>query len=712
MARKVAVIWIALLTAGWCSLPASAQEEYVYLINNSGKVALTGFRLKGKKGILTALHGVCGGGSITAKPVKGDVFTHLNVTEVDIEHDLAVLSNDELAKLDANGLEPAENVKWETIERVWVMGFPEPINLQSLVTPLSARPGQQLVKLEVAVGQENLPGIKDRGSPAINIPVLQLSGALRHGHSGAPVLDGKWRVLAVGNGGIEKIDQGWAIPLPDINNLKGVTKNDRKLAKLGEEKLSGGFSVSLTPQALEDGVQQLREDIVPRLDKIASELRELRRDGAELRDLLRKKDEETAFLQRALGEVKGNVGAFSALEPDNKSLKVLADRVEDIIGKIQQKYKPDDMPLPLKDLCEKHQADAALARSRFSDVLKIQNADKLRRLKADYANARSEYTDALYQRARALQGISKLEEAASSYEELLQVDPGLNGAETGLTECYLKLNRLGDALKVMDEIVARRQKIVDQGCKVMELGLAGAKLTRAVLYNLVVDLRQLDPSLDDQIKKLGLPKRNDSELSRLKDTAIDDSRYAIEKFQFYAQSDSPKRVSWLSLYLLGVSHYANGVALAHNGRAKDAIVEYKAALSSFSDFKQQAQGDDDSSIQFDVSQLAEIHARLGSLYSDKKDYESGITSFSEAIDLLELRIRDNKSPLRIPLADALLGRATCYIGLGDDRKLGDLRKDLIQAKLLYQAVRSNNPKLYDFKIEVIQRTLDKLDTKP
>ena len=55
--RLATVVGLALTVVS--SLPVSAVERHVYLINNSDRVALTGFRIRGgERGIVTCLHGV------------------------------------------------------------------------------------------------------------------------------------------------------------------------------------------------------------------------------------------------------------------------------------------------------------------------------------------------------------------------------------------------------------------------------------------------------------------------------------------------------------------------------------------------------------------------------------------------------------------------------------------------------------------------------
>lgn len=61
--------------------------------------------------------------------------------------------------------------------------------------------------------------VVDRGSPLYNAKVLSIQGEIEPGHSGAPILDSKNRVLAIANGGLKGGTVGicWAIPINQVH---------------------------------------------------------------------------------------------------------------------------------------------------------------------------------------------------------------------------------------------------------------------------------------------------------------------------------------------------------------------------------------------------------------------------------------------------------------------------------------------------------------
>src|SRR6266550_177315 len=102
--------FLALFPSTLCT--AASQEDYekyvfsVRIAPESGKPFLqTGFRLSGRKGIFTALHGVVKGKWLSAANKHEKVKGGLQIRSVDVAHDLAVLGSDDLDSEDAEGLQ-------------------------------------------------------------------------------------------------------------------------------------------------------------------------------------------------------------------------------------------------------------------------------------------------------------------------------------------------------------------------------------------------------------------------------------------------------------------------------------------------------------------------------------------------------------------------------------------------------------------------------
>jgi hypothetical protein len=212
-----------------------AQEKCIYRITASGcrhepaERTQTGFIVSGTRGIYTALHGVIDATHIGAVNQASDKeFSALHISKADPALDVALLDSPELDGQDLPGLERIafdENVDPGPIR---VLGHPFGIDLLS--TTLSLR-NPSIVELQSLLTQDAIGSVVDRGSPVYNAKVLSIQGEIEPGHSGAPILDSKNRVLAIANGGLKGGTVGicWAIPLNQVH--LGI--NPALLARLG-----------------------------------------------------------------------------------------------------------------------------------------------------------------------------------------------------------------------------------------------------------------------------------------------------------------------------------------------------------------------------------------------------------------------------------------------------------------------------------------------
>ena len=101
MHRFVSLIFVLLFAALFYGYSVMAQtpSPHTYRIKAAGCIheptqrQLTGFRMKGKRGIVTALHGVVDCDSISAvtDDTSAPYFNDLRIREVDIERDSALL---------------------------------------------------------------------------------------------------------------------------------------------------------------------------------------------------------------------------------------------------------------------------------------------------------------------------------------------------------------------------------------------------------------------------------------------------------------------------------------------------------------------------------------------------------------------------------------------------------------------------------------------
>ena len=229
MSRLISLLFILLVSTLLCTHSVVAQSPainsnsspYVYRIK-AGQCShapvdrrQTGFRLEGKSGIITALHGVVDCATINALPddVNAPFFNDLRIQEVDVERDVALLSSEELTSTE--GLDVVLNLDTVQDAHYKIIGYPLGLSRQVLT--------EQATIIETKVLQDLIPdqyreALQIRSSPSITVSVLQIQTHLVPGHSGAPVLNNEKQVIGIGNGGLEAgtVEIGWLIPIDDI----------------------------------------------------------------------------------------------------------------------------------------------------------------------------------------------------------------------------------------------------------------------------------------------------------------------------------------------------------------------------------------------------------------------------------------------------------------------------------------------------------------
>lgn len=211
------------MLALFVTLRAWGQQENLFSIiaNNcpyqQGAHSLTGFRLKGQAGIVTALHGVVGC-SVKAQS-DGQVILRqkLDILAVDVAADIALLSSSELRRLPDQGFRSAPAARVLGGAKVTVWGHPLGVTLKN--TNLTVRrPPIELLRTFLT-DPDLRERMLQRDSPSPKLGVLSLDGILLPGDSGAPILDDQGRVIGVANGGLQGGLGGlnWAIPIDSID---------------------------------------------------------------------------------------------------------------------------------------------------------------------------------------------------------------------------------------------------------------------------------------------------------------------------------------------------------------------------------------------------------------------------------------------------------------------------------------------------------------
>ena len=196
---------------------AFSQEQHVYRVtirDGDRYYVQTGFRLKGTKGIITALHGVARADSIAAENKDRDFLGDLKVRFFNREQDLALLRSKELEQREALGLERSSTSPTEGLA-VSIYGCPQGVMPKRTGFSFTVGPGVML-KIEERIPIFLRNEASARKSPAPESMALNIEGPLGPGYSGGPVLDSSGHVIAMADGGMALgYNLGWAILLND-----------------------------------------------------------------------------------------------------------------------------------------------------------------------------------------------------------------------------------------------------------------------------------------------------------------------------------------------------------------------------------------------------------------------------------------------------------------------------------------------------------------
>jgi hypothetical protein len=251
----ILLIWILPLTG-------YAQREHVYQVIISeckygGNRIQTGFRVRTRPGIVTALHGVAGCGDIRLVGETGaqKLLGSFKIVALDFSHDVALLESDQSRGLPPEGLDIAPSVDWRDIKKVQKIGYPINVPTNKKDDLILREP--QLIVLRDGVPSDMLGKLLTRGSPDPDETVVDIAGILLPGDSGAPILDSSNRVIAVGNGGLMGgvAQINWAIPWLKID-FKDVIAVTRFTSL---EQSNPGSLFSFESSADSDGNRERRE---------------------------------------------------------------------------------------------------------------------------------------------------------------------------------------------------------------------------------------------------------------------------------------------------------------------------------------------------------------------------------------------------------------------------------------------------------------------
>jgi len=221
--KLFSTLFISLFLFNLCQ----GQEEYViritatncsYLDGTPGTTnTLTGFVLNGK-GVMTALHGVCGCRTIAAEDANGKDLGNLEIVQADLGNDVALLTSERIrSEYQYNGLEYSTlNPNSLSDQPVIMIGFGYGVARPKRTTSCKVRKPATIQLINGIMPKQKV-GLSNRNSPDIYNDILDVDMAIPPGCSGAPIIyNGK--VVGIADGGLEggSTNYCWAIPVNKI----------------------------------------------------------------------------------------------------------------------------------------------------------------------------------------------------------------------------------------------------------------------------------------------------------------------------------------------------------------------------------------------------------------------------------------------------------------------------------------------------------------
>lgn len=214
----------------------------------------TGFRVEGKSGIFTALHGIADCDSIY---IPSGEYPALRLFEVDIDRDVARLCMTKELRTNPQTQQP------ECLSNSLEDGFTPavvtnaPLPQLKIVGHPAGSPGQYTIEsikaaktstdtLASLVGPTMAIKLEKRQSPLPTIRVIPLEGALAAGLSGAPVLTADDQLIGIGDGS-QAEGLSWLIPWSELQ-LIPVQEAQAQLEQLRNLKPDEFFLSATTDQ--------------------------------------------------------------------------------------------------------------------------------------------------------------------------------------------------------------------------------------------------------------------------------------------------------------------------------------------------------------------------------------------------------------------------------------------------------------------------------
>jgi Trypsin-like peptidase domain len=220
---------ILLLMAVTCleSVQAKPFSSVVKITCRSGgdEWVGTGFAWEKPTQIVTSLHVVAGCKGIEVESEESKDRTSAEVKKVLIASDLALL---ELKKsIGLTVLKIETSVQPENRYKIW--GYPKKVETIQGDELRFSDVREKISTLEkIMSASDHERAVGKGGYPALKAHILRVGSTIQPGHSGAPITNEKYEVVAIGNGGLHEGIRSinWAIPTSSLKALT-VSEDDK-----------------------------------------------------------------------------------------------------------------------------------------------------------------------------------------------------------------------------------------------------------------------------------------------------------------------------------------------------------------------------------------------------------------------------------------------------------------------------------------------------
>ncbi|MEO8725321.1 MAG: serine protease [Acidobacteriaceae bacterium] len=197
-----------------------------------GNRSATGFLWNGSTLIVTSLHVVAGCQTFSVysetqgRSIQADVSKSLGSA------DLALLKLHESVRF-ANPL-TLRAVKPSAHETLTALGYPLLVPKMDSTDVIVKFGGGTLGEI---VPEQTRKELAQRNSPSVDLQITDFQGSLLSGLSGAPILDARGEVVAIGDGGLENgtVGRSWGVPVSYLAQL--MASNERPTALQGDPHL-------------------------------------------------------------------------------------------------------------------------------------------------------------------------------------------------------------------------------------------------------------------------------------------------------------------------------------------------------------------------------------------------------------------------------------------------------------------------------------------